>query len=168
MNERDWIDILQALLTPTIAVFVTYLAWRQYQIQRQRVRMDLFEKRFHIFNSARKYMGHTIAKACFDEEFHRRFQKEIMGAQFLFSKDIEIYLRSIEAATLDIMVQDNYLREEAFPNDDQKKVIERKFEKLKWISGQIEEIEAKFRPYMQIEQKSWLARQFSRFTPNSK
>jgi len=73
MNERDWIDILQALLTPTIAVFVTYLAWRQYQIERQRVRMDLFEKRFHIFNSARDYMGRIFAEQHFDKEAHREF-----------------------------------------------------------------------------------------------
>jgi hypothetical protein len=168
MNERDWIDILQALLTPTIAVFVTYLAWRQYQIQRQRVRMDLFEKRFHIFNSALNHMGHTFAISHFDEEAYRKFLKDIQGAQFLFSKEIDIYLKSIRNATLDMDVEDTYVREEVFPNGDRKKVIQRKLEKLRWISEQIEEIEGKFRPYMQIEQQSWLRRPFDKPTPSSK
>ena len=168
MNERDWIDIFQALLTPAIAVFVAHLAWRQYKIQRQRVRMDLFEKRFHIFKSALDYMGHTFAKNHFDEEAHRKYLKDIQGAQFLFSKDIDIYLKHIRNATLDMGVQDTYLREEVFPNGDRKKVIQQKLEKLRWISEQIEEIEAKFRPYMQIEQQSWLKRHLDNFMPNSK
>jgi hypothetical protein len=30
-TEKDWIDILQALMTPTVAIFGSYIAYQQWQ-----------------------------------------------------------------------------------------------------------------------------------------
>ncbi|MBI4190997.1 MAG: hypothetical protein HY525_10725 [Betaproteobacteria bacterium] len=43
------------LLTLLVAVFATYVAYRQYALGRERFKLDLFEKRFAVFAATRRF-----------------------------------------------------------------------------------------------------------------
>lgn len=45
-NPKNWVDILSALLTPTIAIFAGVIAYQQWQTQEKQRKQDLFEKRY--------------------------------------------------------------------------------------------------------------------------
>lgn len=45
-NDKDWIDILAALLTPTIALFALYLGFQNFRLARRRRQDELFDKRY--------------------------------------------------------------------------------------------------------------------------
>src|ERR1700744_6537632 len=58
--HRNLIDALSALLVPTVALFGVFIAYRQSQIsseQRQiahnKLRLDLFDRRFAIYDATR-------------------------------------------------------------------------------------------------------------------
>lgn len=151
MNERDWLDILQALLTPAIAVVVAYIAWQQYQIQRQRVRIDLFDRRYELFVNANKYLTETVSKGEFDINLHNRFLKENRGAQFLYSKEIDKYLLDIAAATRELIKYESESRKNSSFDGDIFEAEKQKLEKLDWLQQQFDVMKIKFQPYLQVE-----------------
>jgi hypothetical protein len=62
----DWerlVRVLAALLTPTIAVVTTYIAYQQYQTNRRQHRLALFEKRMEVFNSTMDLIASVMRDA---------------------------------------------------------------------------------------------------------
>jgi len=51
MPER--VQVVQALLVPTVAVVGAYIALQQVTIARAKLRHDLFDRRFKVFETAR-------------------------------------------------------------------------------------------------------------------
>jgi hypothetical protein len=49
-NEiKSLLTILAGLLTPTLAAFGLWIAWRQSQTAKEKIKLDLFDRRFSIF-----------------------------------------------------------------------------------------------------------------------
>jgi len=46
---KDWIDILQASLTPITAIIGLYIAWRNYQLDKRKRTDGLFDRRFKLY-----------------------------------------------------------------------------------------------------------------------
>lgn len=93
MEEKTWIDILSALLTPSIAVIAVYIAWQQWNTAEKKRKQDLFDKRYAFFKLMWKfYEGHIIDPdkvPAVDEEHILDYCFE---AEFLFGKDIVKHL----------------------------------------------------------------------------
>ena len=49
MNEKDWVDILTALLMPTIAIAVGVIAYLQWRTAENHRNQQLFDKRYRFF-----------------------------------------------------------------------------------------------------------------------
>ena len=54
LPTRDWVDYLQALLTPTIAALGIRIAWLQWRTDHQRLKLERFDNRFLMFEATRK------------------------------------------------------------------------------------------------------------------
>ena len=50
----SWIDILAALLTPTIALIALYIAYQQYKINQQRLRHETYERRLEFIKQYKR------------------------------------------------------------------------------------------------------------------
>src|SRR5262245_28988212 len=57
-----WIQWLQALSVPTIAVVGVFLVWQQARIARTKASRDLFDRRFAVFEAARTLLARVMAK----------------------------------------------------------------------------------------------------------
>jgi len=44
-----WIYVFNALLTPVIAGVVAYIAYQQHKTNRDRLRLDLYDRRLKVF-----------------------------------------------------------------------------------------------------------------------
>ena len=60
MNE--FLELLSALLTPVIAVVATMIAIFQYRTERQRWRLDMFDKRYPIYLATMSYISAVVQK----------------------------------------------------------------------------------------------------------
>ena len=53
--ENVWQEMdFWKLLTILIAIFLPYVAYRQYRLDREKFKLDLFEKRFAVFVATRR------------------------------------------------------------------------------------------------------------------
>lgn len=83
------IELLQALLTPAIALVTTYIAYEQYRIRRDERALALYDRRLAVFKSAiaivdRIRAGNAITT---DESF--AWLTSVQEAEFLFGEEVQ-------------------------------------------------------------------------------
>jgi hypothetical protein len=64
----QWVNLLSALLTPTIAMLGIYIAYQQWSVNRANLREKLFERRFQIFKKAQSFLSEILGKAKLSDE----------------------------------------------------------------------------------------------------
>jgi len=151
MTEPHWTQVLAALLTPTIAVFGSLIAYQQWQTAKKKLKLDLFEKRFSVYIVARDFvttvMTHGKAK---DEEMYK-FVSGTREAKWLFNSEICTYLDdniwdyAVELQTLNAEL-------EGVPvGDERTKNVQRQGEIKKLLYAQYGVLDKKLAPYLQLE-----------------
>ena len=55
--SKDWIDLLTALLAPTIAIAGIAIAAFQWKLSKDRYKHELFDKRWEQFSAILDFMG---------------------------------------------------------------------------------------------------------------
>ena len=55
--DPHWTTYLTALLTPTVAVIGSLVAYRQWVLARNKLKLDLFERRFAVYEAARNLLA---------------------------------------------------------------------------------------------------------------
>ena len=144
------IGIFKAWLTPLIAVVVTYVAWRQWRVNVYRLRLDLFEKRYAVFDATRKFLSLILRKATFEMNDFYEFRANVSDADFLFKKDVVKYLGNIDDKALQLnTTQDTY--KPLLAGDERTKLVKEEKEILKWLTDQLPELKKIFTPYINFK-----------------
>lgn len=97
---------VEKLFEPTtiIAIIVAYIAYKQYQIQKHRIKMDLFEKRWAAYTKGTRILYFIAMNGKNAQNPHLRSDYEerlsdlhscLHDAYFLFGEDINNYLNEI-------------------------------------------------------------------------
>lgn len=82
-----WIQVLQALLTPAIAIAVGVIGFLQWRTAHQKVVLELFDKRLAILTTARS-AAMTVLKTKNFEEARPHAVDAAIRSRFLFGKDV--------------------------------------------------------------------------------
>ena len=94
-------DDVWKLLTLLIACGVAYVAYQQYLLGRAKFKLDLFEKRFAVFDATRKLLGAMASDGPGELEKVHEFRVAVTDAQFLFCSDVTDYLNEIDSLSGD-------------------------------------------------------------------
>jgi hypothetical protein len=124
MQLPNCIQYIQAL-GPTIVAIVVgvvagYIAWRQWQTAHQRLRFDLYDKRFAVYDTVRSLISaFRLHGQITDDEFDE-FYQGIRGAEFLFDGDTKNFLKDLASMTVTArMRRDQLQRHPDHPRADQ-------------------------------------------------
>ena len=74
--------ISQALLTPLIAIVATYIAWQQWQTNKQKLEMDRYDRRLHVYEEVRKILSIVLRDAKASYEDLLKFRTSVSEADF--------------------------------------------------------------------------------------
>jgi hypothetical protein len=89
MCEKDWIDVLGALLTPIIAIIAVYIAYKQWDTEEKKRKQDMFDKRYAFFKQMwNMYSGHIQNPNLYPPTVEVDLLDYSHEAEFLFGKDI--------------------------------------------------------------------------------
>lgn len=102
-DSQSWVDILSALLVPVIAIVGLYVAYQQYQINKQRLRHETYERRLAVYKSVQRYLSEILREGKTTYNRAHQFNSEASEAAFLFDSSVqdkidEIYQKSINMA----------------------------------------------------------------------
>jgi len=134
-----------------IAGFGSYVAYQQHRTSRARLKLDLFEKRFAVFDRARKFLtvvtqnGAAELDAQLDAIFE--YRASIGEASFLFTPDTVEYLESIYQHALKLHTAQRTMNE--LPVGDERSRLPAKLSsERQWLADQLPELKSVFAPYL--------------------
>jgi hypothetical protein len=150
MNETlctvDWerlVRVLSALLTPTIAVITTYIAWQQYQTNQRQYRLALFKKRMVVFNSTMNLIAAVLQAARVELDQLFTMLRETRDHDLLFGPEIGEYIHEVYRKGLELNAREQVAGDEN---------IARRIELQRWFGEQSATALEKFRKYLDFRQ----------------
>ena len=89
------IEISKALLTPLIALLATYIAWQQWRTNKQKLKLEKYDRRLSVYQEVKKILSivHRDAKA--SPEDLLSFRSSVSEADFLFGSEVVDYIDKI-------------------------------------------------------------------------
>ena len=148
-----WMQSVQAL-APTIvaiiaALIASYIAWRQWRTAHYRLALDMFEKRFAVYEATKDFLGTSINLHQTTPQNFIVFRNGIRGVEFLFDKQTRSYL--MELYSMAWRAQNLRTKIPQQPNDpDLGTFIKDEEEILKFFLEQDKMLEDMFRPYLDL------------------
>lgn len=133
------IKLLQGLLVPLLAVFGAYIAWRQYVLaQRQyllnenRLRLDLYDKRFQVYQGLNEMLLYLVKEARLPLEELRKFRLLTAQSTFLFetSSGIDEFLNRIDKQAVELYKLNRQLEDECLQHGVERDELARKENEL--------------------------------------
>ncbi|MFO1105387.1 MAG: hypothetical protein U1E34_04755 [Amaricoccus sp.] len=143
----SWIQALNAVATPMIAALVAYVAWRQWQTNRDTLKERLFERRMEVFRETQTYLSEILREAKISDDSIWKFNKTHQNALFLFGPEMQKYLIEIRSRSIDMSSYQAQL--EGVPvGSERTKLVEKEHRELKWLIEQLDVIFDRFSPFM--------------------
>lgn len=151
MAAPHWTAYFSALLTPAVAVFAVYVAASQYTTARNKLRFDLFEKRFAVYQGARDFLGAIMTSGKATNEAMLKYLQATHAAKWIVSQEIHDYLeREIYKPALELQCIDAEL--DGMPvGEGRTKKVERKADLRKHLNAQFADLDTWFSGYLKLE-----------------
>ncbi len=144
-----WLDVLQSLTPLVIGSGLLYVAYQQHKTNRDKLKLDLYDRRLRVFHGVLTLLGNIAVKGRADLKDIQIFTRETAEVYFLFSKDIPLqdHLEEIRLKANELWATHATL--EGVPVGDQRnQIVGQQTELLRWLIGQFDVTRQKFKPYL--------------------
>lgn len=95
-------EISLTLLTPVIGITGAWIGWQQMRINKNRLRHELFEKRYAVFRAAGSFLGSIMREGKASDQAQADFRVGIQGASFLYDSSVNTLLTEIWEKAIDL------------------------------------------------------------------
>lgn len=139
------------LLLGIFTLMVTgYIAWQQWQTNKNKLRLDLFDRRWAVFEAAMRLSAAAVHKAILTSEDIREFVGSTVGVRFLFNRGLGDYCDKLRKEALAIMFDTTKL--ERLPVGDERTGVAKTLqERQLWFSDQLDNgIPKRFAPFLKV------------------
>ena len=149
--DPHWTTYLAALLTPTIAVLGAFIAYRQWRTAQNKLKHDLFERRFSVYDAATTLLASIMTSGKAKDEELFKFLSGTREAKWLLDGNVAEYLdKELYHKAIDLQCLASEL--EGLPDGDERSSNVRKQAEIKkWFLKQYEVLDEKFSPFLKLE-----------------
>jgi hypothetical protein len=110
--EPHWTAYLTALLTPCIAILAAYIGYQQWQLNRHKLKLDLFDKRWEVYAATNDMLASLLQGSAEDRRSRAKdFRRMLMDAKFICSKETVAFLGRIERRITEVEASERALRD---------------------------------------------------------
>lgn len=149
---KDAISVISGALTPIIALITVYIAFQQYVTARRKLRMDLYEKRYRVFEGLKRFLAEIVRDGRVTDTNQRQFLIDTKESLFLFDKGVNDYLKLIYEKSCEKWLCDQELDDIKLPVGEKRSEYAKKDHDLTlWLSEQMEISNEKFKKYLSFE-----------------
>lgn len=148
--DPHWTFYLQAFSTPLIAVTAACIAWGQWSTARNKLKLDLFDRRFTIYEAARNFLGSVATSGKVKDDELIRFVLGTREARWLLNSDIADHLNRLHvSATRHQITYDEHTR--TSPGDERKRLTKAMSEQRKELLAAMEVLDTKFDNFLLLD-----------------
>ncbi len=150
VGDKDWIDVLSALLTPIIAFLAVGIAVLQWKINRNRLKHELFDRRYEQYEAVQKFLGSIFRSGKVSIEAQSDYMSGIVGIEFTYSKELKSYLhKNVWCPAIDL--ECTQAEFDGLMAGDERSALVRKAADIKIKLGEeMDRIDDVFRPYLHL------------------
>jgi hypothetical protein len=144
-------DLLSPLVVPITAGITTYVAYQQWVTNRNRLRIELYDRRAAVLRASREFISSIMGPARVDGEALAAFVRGVAEADFLFDRDLvrhldEIYKKAVRMLTLQLERQETARGVCAQSSS----FAEEYAQLLAWMQSQHSVLNDKFKKYLRV------------------
>ena len=144
-------QILLSVLTIVIAGAVAWIGYQQHELAKEKFKLDMFEKRFAVYQGAQRFLTHILQEAKMELDKHSEFRRDTQDAMFLFGQDIPEYLKQLDEQALAMWaITQEY--SDMPEGKERSELCKRKAEMLKNLIAELPKLKEVFAPYLRFSQ----------------
>jgi hypothetical protein len=133
-----------------VAMLVAWIGYWQFTLAREQFRLDLFEKRFAIFQSARAFLQRISTNGTLERNDLFDYRRDTQDATFLFGQQVEDYLRSLADTALELKTTKEQF--EPLPSGaERSELCEKETQLLRDLCDESIKLKDVFAPYLRFE-----------------
>jgi hypothetical protein len=155
---KDFSGPIATIIAAFAALSVTaYFAWHQKKIAkeqayiaREKLRHDLYEKRYRVFYAVRKLLAGIVSQRNASEEALRAFKIDTDDSVFLFDDNLAGDFEEIRSRAQKLQSLDHLM--DSMPVGEQRTdTINQSTEHFVWLVRQLDRLTEKFKPFLKLE-----------------
>ena len=148
-----WLQYLQACAVVLIPLIGIWIALQQVQIARMKLRFDLYEKRFAVFEAARKLVIEAITHGDISTSALSAYSLRIADAVFLFDDELSNYLRQLFHHANNLSVLKRAIEPSPVGSSQREDLVRRAGEETVWFNNQVNELVLQFKPFLKLDER---------------
>jgi hypothetical protein len=125
-----------AVGTLIIGLAVVLIAYCQFRVAHNKLRLDLFDRRYRTYEAARKFLLKIGHGATFEFSDLVDFNLGTSDVDFLFDKDVAEYLQEIRTRAVDMDLQ-RKLYDSLPIGEKRTSLVEKEHQQLFWLQNQV-------------------------------
>jgi hypothetical protein len=152
VQPLGWYSVLKEFSPAFVALIAglitSYIAWRQWKTTKDKLRIDLFDKRFEVYDSVSAFIAKNLRQGSVDTSDVLDFKFKTRSVEFLFDKYFKIYVNKIcECAfRLGDFESERRLYRESLDASKQNK----RNEDFQWMSRQFDELDTRAAKFLAL------------------
>jgi hypothetical protein len=142
---------LFAMLTRNTALVIggvtLYIAYQQYITNKMKLRLEVYQKKFDIYDKIKSFMIMVINNTPSDMQELLTFQKETAEADFMFGDEIRCFIDEVFSKSIDLWrcLQIN-------PNHPEyNKCVVQEVALKEWFIVELNNLKSRFKKYLDLE-----------------
>jgi hypothetical protein len=148
-----WVNYAQFLVIPFVAVVGAGIAGGQLLLARRRMQLDLYDRRYKIFESARRLIVDIMREGRAEVEWIYRFHRDTGDAVFLLDNAAVGYIAELEKRAFRLRRVGVIIANDGHPQREA--AIDEEVALLSWFSEQFDVLIERFKPSLQLKSR-WL------------
>lgn len=138
-----------SVIATLIAGIVAWTGYQQHRLAKEKLKLDLFEKRFSVYKGIQAFLSQIMQEGKFDKTGLLEFYKSTQESDFLFETEISEYIKSIRSKALKMRtIQSKY--ENMAIGNERNQLIDKEHVIFNELANELPELTKVFKPYLKF------------------
>jgi hypothetical protein len=142
------VSVFFSIATLFLSVAVIAIAALQWRVADNKLRLDLFDRRYKVYDAARNFVASIIREATVTDSQLAEFNIGTSDAKFLFEPDVAEYLAEIRRRAHSLRTTRQLLEKRPTSDDELARLAQSENASVVWLSDQFSEMTKIFTPYL--------------------
>jgi hypothetical protein len=145
--NKDSITLTLSIVAAFISIATATVAIMQWRLAKDKLRLDLFEKRYRVYEVAMTYLSAVVSLADVRNDDLHNYNRGTTDAVFLFGPEISDYIKKLRHRTLQMQLYQKTFA--PLPvGTERSALVQQHTDELIWLSDQLLELPLIFERYL--------------------
>jgi hypothetical protein len=145
-----WMQWAQATALIVISCLGSWIAFKQARIAAAKLNLDLYDKRFKVFDAARHFLGQFLVHGAVSVQDINEFSVGTADAVFLFDDEVAGHLDALRKMGVSLNARNKRLSGMDCDDPDRNAVIDQLAVAEQQMSDEFPRVTSLFKPYLKL------------------